>query len=525
MFSGGANAEMSANLIKNPSLVEGGAQWNFQDPWHKAVENEGRTDKHSIYTQVIPGKTPYALCTQSVPLKGGKYYLFSAWIRTKGVSGKPVFCIEWASEGGYLGGSYINDWPIKLDGDNDWQHVTYASQRLPDEATGGNIVLSGAVGEMWWDDFALYEMGTPAFDVKFADPIWHGTTIVDGLKTSAIKFKLVKNPDVNLSVKSINVRASLYEVDNQPPVVSVELKGDDNGSEVVIPTDKMPLGTGTLRLEAVDSASGCTVFKDDLAINKIEWIGLDIVEPSVMGVVGDKQKLKCRVHCSVPPGAGKVSYDAQLQLVSTKGEPVGMTPIVKFKIASGEKKLVEYPMEKVPEGTYFLQTSISEKGASEKLAMSKRLVTRVDTKSRPGNAVDILPNGLLNTAIIQNAQGICFAVPINTARWVTGLLIRDGHITRVYLGIAAEQRPLHTRVIRYFKLEQNTAVGVVHVTPGGAAEEAGLQSGDTLIKLDDRPLKTPDDLFRQMSRIQAGQEITLSVLRYTEMIEIKAKPR
>src|SRR5205085_3462881 len=79
----------------------------------------------------------------------------------------------------------------------------------------------------------------------------------------------------------------------------------------------------------------------------------------------------------------------------------------------------------------------------------------------------------VNTAIIQAAQGICFAIAINTAKLIAARLIRDGRVRRSYIGIAGQTVPLLTRVVRHFGLATETAVFVVTVEPGSPARRAG----------------------------------------------------
>src|ERR1051325_963919 len=75
----------------------------------------------------------------------------------------------------------------------------------------------------------------------------------------------------------------------------------------------------------------------------------------------------------------------------------------------------------------------------------------------------------INTAVIQGAQGLCFAIPANTARWVAGMLIKEGRVRRAYLGIAGETR--------------RDGVRVVQVTPDSPAQAAGLRAGDTIVRM------------------------------------------
>ena len=130
----------------------------------------------------------------------------------------------------------------------------------------------------------------------------------------------------------------------------------------------------------------------------------------------------------------------------------------------------------------------------------------------------------VNTAMILPAQGICFAIGINTASFVVGKLIHEGKIRRSYLGVAGQNVPLHRRVVRYHDLPQESAVFVVSVEPGSPAARAGVRDGDLIVAYGDKPIASIDDLHRLLTEAQADKETTLIVLRGSERHALAVKP-
>ncbi|MDA2921535.1 trypsin-like serine protease, partial [Desulfobacterota bacterium AH_259_B03_O07] len=104
-------------------------------------------------------------------------------------------------------------------------------------------------------------------------------------------------------------------------------------------------------------------------------------------------------------------------------------------------------------------------------SQSGRLIENMiqtDAALNPGNSGGPLVDSHgkvigINTAIIQTAQGICFAIPINTARWVAGLLIKEGRIKRAYLGIMGQNRQLNKSVSRKHELNNEHGIEVHEV--------------------------------------------------------------
>ena len=153
-------------------------------------------------------------------------------------------------------------------------------------------------------------------------------------------------------------------------------------------------------------------------------------------------------------------------------------------------------------------------------------VIQTDAALNPGNSGGPLVDSRgrvvgINAAIIQGAQGLSFAIPINTARWVAGLLIRDGHIRRAYLGVAGEVLRLRGSTGRGSGVTP-TGVAVVQVVPGAPAERAKLQVRDVIVALDDTPVRTVDDMHRFLARAEIGTAVRVSVLRGSQRLELRA---
>src|SRR5205085_2450604 len=107
----------------------------------------------------------------------------------------------------------------------------------------------------------------------------------------------------------------------------------------------------------------------------------------------------------------------------------------------------------------------------------------------------------INTAIIAMAQGLGFAVPATTARWVVGELIAHGRVRRLSLGITAAVVDLPRKLVRDLDLLADQAVAVVETLPGGAAAVAGLQAGDFIVSAGGRIIAGTDDLHRVLAAV------------------------
>jgi S1-C subfamily serine protease len=131
----------------------------------------------------------------------------------------------------------------------------------------------------------------------------------------------------------------------------------------------------------------------------------------------------------------------------------------------------------------------------------------------------------INTAIIALAQGLGFAVPGNTAKWVVSELIGHGRIRRLSLGVTATVAPIPRRLVRDLDLLTDRAVQVVAVVAGGPAAAAGLRNGDLIVALNDRILTGVDDLHRLLAGLPLDRTFTLTIVRDERKLEAAIEPR
>ena len=157
-------------------------------------------------------------------------------------------------------------------------------------------------------------------------------------------------------------------------------------------------------------------------------------------------------------------------------------------------------------------------------------IIQTDASLNPGNSGGPLLNSAgevigVNTAVILPAQGICFAIASNTAHFVAGWLIKDGHIRRSSIGVAGQNVPLHPRVTRFHKLPNDRGVLVLEVEQGSPAAVAGLQKGDTIVGFKGQPIMSIDHLHKRLVASEIGVPSPIMFLRETEKYFRMVVPR
>jgi S1-C subfamily serine protease len=165
-------------------------------------------------------------------------------------------------------------------------------------------------------------------------------------------------------------------------------------------------------------------------------------------------------------------------------------------------------------------------------AQSMRLIEDViqtDAALNPGNSGGPLVTTRgevigINTAMLAPAQGLCFAIASNTARFVASCLIRDGRLRRSYIGIVGNQMPIPRALARAHQLAVASGVRVASVAAASPAAAAGVKTGDIVLGFDERPVGGVDDLHRLLTEERIGVPARAIVLRAGERRQLTVVP-
>ncbi|MGC2694820.1 MAG: trypsin-like peptidase domain-containing protein, partial [Candidatus Angelobacter sp.] len=156
-------------------------------------------------------------------------------------------------------------------------------------------------------------------------------------------------------------------------------------------------------------------------------------------------------------------------------------------------------------------------------------VIQTDAALNPGNSGGPLVNSCgevvgVNTATILPAQGLCFAISINTAQFIASKLIRYGKVQRSYIGVQAQTAPLNRTIARHYELKTTTGALVLAAEPGSPAQKAGLQEGDVIVNLNGEPVEGVDVLHRLLGEDRIGVSTKVTALRGSRRLEFKVVP-
>jgi S1-C subfamily serine protease len=156
-------------------------------------------------------------------------------------------------------------------------------------------------------------------------------------------------------------------------------------------------------------------------------------------------------------------------------------------------------------------------------------VIQTDAALNPGNSGGALVSSNaevigVNTAIIQGAQGICFAVASNTAQFVLSEIIRHGYVRRAFIGVGGQTAPVPRRHAVLAGVDNAMGALLTQIEPDGPAALAGLLPGDVVIALDGVAINGVDDLIRVLDRDRIGRTLRMDILRLGRLREIDIHP-
>ena len=250
-------------------------------------------------------------------------------------------------------------------------------------------------------------------------------------------------------------------------------------------------------------------------------------------VVGGARAVKVRLADGRSVPAPVVGDDPDTDLAVVRFEAAGLVPV-----ALGDSRRLRPGQLVIAIGNpYGFQCSVtagvvSAVGRALRSRTGRLMdnVIQTDAALNPGNSGGPLVTSRgevvgVNTAVILPAQGICFAIPIHTAQFVVGRLIKDGRIRRGFLGLGGQTVPLPRDVVRRHGLGSDSGVLVVSLEEREPAAAAGVAEGDVIVGLGDQPVATIDDLHRLLADGPIEVRTALVVIRRGERATLEVVPR
>ncbi|MEM9155606.1 MAG: trypsin-like peptidase domain-containing protein [Cyanobacteria bacterium P01_F01_bin.33] len=156
-------------------------------------------------------------------------------------------------------------------------------------------------------------------------------------------------------------------------------------------------------------------------------------------------------------------------------------------------------------------------------------VIQTDAALNPGNSGGPLVTSRgevigVNTAVIQAAQGICFAIPIDTAKFAIASILREGRVRRGRIGVGGQTVQLPLPLVRQHGLANESGILVMWLESNSPAQRAGLRERDVIVEFGERPVATIDDLHRLLTKDQIGKQLSVKALRQSAPVKLVIEP-
>ncbi len=208
----------------------------------------------------------------------------------------------------------------------------------------------------------------------------------------------------------------------------------------------------------------------------------------------------------LPPAAFGTSLPQVGELAVAMGSPLGFENSVTAGIISASHRSIPSGGQ-TPALVDLIQTdaAISPDNSGGALVSKEATVMGINVAYIPPSA---------------QAVSIGFAIPSPTVRSVVTQLLETGTVSHAYLGV--EARELTAEMTQQLGLSASEGIVVFSVASGSAAERAGLAPGDVITAVNGTPLETVEDLFAALRGLEPGDEVTLSVDRHGEQLELTA---
>ena len=186
-----------------------------------------------------------------------------------------------------------------------------------------------------------------------------------------------------------------------------------------------------------------------------------------------------------------------------------------------------------PFGFQFTVTAgvVSALGRSMQASSGRMMeeIIQTDAALNPGNSGGPLVDSTgrvigVNTATIMGAQGLCFAIGIDTAKYIASQILQHGHVRRSWIGIAVQNVPLPRRIVYEYKLAADTGVMATSVDPDGPAARAGMRDGDIILGFAGETISAINELHKALTAERVGKPQPVLVLRGVSLVDLTITP-